>query len=50
MFNIALLAQESESVLTKILTGIPHDGPAIVLYLIVGAAVAWVLRAGRKNS
>jgi hypothetical protein len=35
--------------LSEILTGIPHDGPAIFMYTLTILAVGWVVRAGLKR-
>jgi hypothetical protein len=34
---------------SEIVTGIPHDGPAIFIYLLTALAVGWVIWANRKR-
>jgi hypothetical protein len=33
----------------EVLSGIPHDGPAVFIYVLTVAAVGWVLWANRKR-
>jgi hypothetical protein len=33
----------------EILTGIPHDGPAVFIYMLTALAVGWVVWANRKR-
>lgn len=33
----------------EILTGIPHDGAAIFIYLITAGAVGWLIWANRRR-
>jgi hypothetical protein len=33
----------------EVLSGIPHDGPAIFLYTLTAVAVGWVVWASRKR-
>jgi hypothetical protein len=33
----------------EILTGIPHDAPAIFIYVLTAGAVGWVVWANRKR-
>jgi hypothetical protein len=33
----------------EILSGIPHDGPALFMYLLIAAVVGWLVWANRKR-
>jgi hypothetical protein len=53
MFAMVLQAVDRTSdglTLGEILTGIPHDAPALFIYVLTAGAVAWVIWANRKRS
>jgi hypothetical protein len=33
----------------EILSGIPHDGPAVFMYLLIAGVVVWMVWANRKR-
>jgi hypothetical protein len=35
--------------LGEIISGIPHDAPALFIYVLTAAAVGWVIMASRKR-
>ena len=45
-----ILLQEHHLTLHSVLVGIPHDAPALVVYLLSAAAIGWVLKAGLETS
>jgi hypothetical protein len=46
----ALAAQAGDGLtISEILTGIPHDVPALFIYLLTAGAVGWVAWANRKR-
>lgn len=49
MFTIAALLQEGGLTLHKILTDIPHDLPAMVVYVMLGAFVFLIWRGSRPT-
>lgn len=49
MFAIAALLQESGLTLRKVITDIPHDVPAMVVYLLLGAFVFLIWRGSRPS-
>jgi hypothetical protein len=50
MYAFLLQAAPSEGLTWgEILSGIPHDGPAVFIYLLTAGAVGWVVWANRKR-
>lgn len=49
MFGIALAIRQDGLSLGEILRGIPHDGPAILIYLMILGFVAFMWHGGRKK-
>jgi hypothetical protein len=49
MLSIALLLQESGMSLRRILSDIPHDVAAFIIYVLIGGSVYLVWRGGRPK-
>lgn len=46
----AVAATGDELTFGEIISGIPHDAPAFVIYTLTAVAVGWVVWANRKKS
>lgn len=45
----AVLLQDQGLTFHDILVGIPHDAPAIIVYLLSAGAIFWVFKEGLKK-
>lgn len=50
MLGIALAIQGDGISAIEILRGIPHDGPAIMIYIMILGFAAFIWHGGRKKS
>jgi hypothetical protein len=50
MFMLATLLQEGGLTFRKVLSDIPHDLPALVVYVLLGAFVFLIWRGSRSSA
>lgn len=50
MFAMTTVAQSDGLTLDEIIRGIPHDGPAIVIYVMLLAFVGFIWMGSRRKS
>jgi hypothetical protein len=50
MLSIAILVQGQELTLGRVLADIPHDGPAVLVYVLLAVSGYLIWRGSRRKS